>query len=148
MSPSLFEEKPWTHKLRWLFWLIIIAALAMVVIVLVRGQQLVVRTPQGYQAVFLDNGQVYFGKLRSVSRDLWSLTDIYYLRAGTIQQAAPAGGQAGQEGTAQIDLIKLGAELHAPRDEMIINKAHVIFYEDLGETGEVMKLIRKHKQAK
>ncbi len=156
MHSPLFEEKPLTHKLRSLvFWLIIIAGLTLVVIVLVRGQQLVIRKPEAYQAVFLDNGQVYFGKFRSVSRDLWSLTDIYYLRAGTIQpaspaggQAAPTGGQAGQEGTGQIDLIKLGAELHAPRDEMIINKEHVIFYEDLGEGGEVMKLIRKHKSGK
>lgn len=135
---ALFEEKPWSEKLRVVFWIVIILGLLLVLVIVFRGQQLLIRNPEAYRAVFLDNGQVYFGKLKSLNRDFWSLTDIYYLRAGTIQQA-------GQEGNAPLDLVKLGAELHAPHDEMIINKEHVIFYEDLGENGEVMKLIRAHK---
>ncbi|MBI4050338.1 MAG: hypothetical protein HY398_02720 [Candidatus Doudnabacteria bacterium] len=137
MHPALFEQKSWPERLKIVFWIVIILGAALVVVIVLRGQRLLIRTPTAYQAVFLDNGQVYFGKLAAVNRDFLSLTDIYYLRAGSIQQ----GGQT--EG--QIDLIKLGAELHAPRDEMIINKAHVLFYEDLNETGEVLRLIRKHK---
>lgn len=100
---------------------------------------LVVRNPDAYQAVFLDNSQVYFGKLKSANREFWSLTDIYYLRTGTVLR------QTGTETTPQVDLVKLGGELHAPKDEMIINKARVIFYEEISETGEVMKLIRQNK---
>lgn len=140
MSEALFEKKPLSEKLRILFWLVIIAGLALVVLILVRGEKLVIRPGAAYQAVFLDNGQVYFGKLKSLNRDFLSLTDIYYLRAGTVQRGEESGGQ--------VDLIKLGAELHAPRDEMIINKEHVLFYEDISETSEVVKLIRKHKQGK
>lgn len=140
MTEALFEKKPWTEKLRAAFWVVIIFAVILVAAILVRGEKLVVREGAAYQAVFLDNGQVYFGKLKSLSRDFLSLTDIYYLRAGTVQQ----GEQSGQ----QVDLIKLGAELHAPRDEMIIGREHVIFYEDIGEGSEVMKLIRKHKTGK
>ncbi len=135
----LLEENSWAKRLRFVFWLLLIVGLIGVLVVLARGPQLVIRNPDAYQAVFLDNGQVYFGKLSSLNREFWSLTDIYYLRAGAVQQAG-ASPEAGL-----LDLIKLGSELHAPQDEMIVNKAHVLFYEDLGEGGEVMKLIRKHK---
>lgn len=138
MDP-LFEEKPLTDRLRIAFWIIIIIGVILILVVLVRGQGLLIRRPEAYQAVFLDNGQVYFGKLKSLNRDFLSLTDIYYLRAGTLQQA-------GSENLANaLDLVKLGAEVHAPKDEMIINKAHVLFYEELSGNGEVIKLIQKHK---
>jgi hypothetical protein len=136
---ALFVEKSWSERLRIVFWLIIIAGVILVFYILVRGQDLVIRAPDSYQAVFLDNGQVYFGKLKSLNRDLWSLNDVYYLRAGAPQQAGNA------QTPASIDLIKLGAEIHAPRDEMFINKSHVVYYEDIGGNSEVMKLIRDHE---
>lgn len=137
---ELFVEKTWIEKLRGLFFLLLAVAVVVLLVFWLRGSgQLVVRDVSAYQAVFLDNGQVYFGKLKSLNRDFVSLTDIYYLRAGTVQQ-----GEAGQPASA-IDLIKLGAELHAPRDEMIIGKEHIIFYEDIGKQSEVMKLIEQHK---
>lgn len=138
--PVLFEEKTWLEKIKGLFFVVIIIGAIILAVFFLKSQDIVVRDPQSFQAVFLDNGQVYFGKLRELNRNFWSLTDIYYLQAGTSVQTA------GTPGTPQIDLIKLGAELHAPRDEMIINKEHLIFYEELGEDGEVMKLIRAHKQ--
>lgn len=147
MAFGFLQEQSLIPKLRLGFWIIIIIGVILVFVVLIRGQELIIRTPEAYQAVFLDNGQVYFGKLKAVNRDWWSLTDIYYLRAGTIQQGALGEDQARDVPTlSQLDLIKLGAELHAPKDEMIINKTHVIFYEEISENGEVMKLIRKHKQ--
>jgi|SRR3989338_2726973 len=136
----LFEEKTWQEKIKGISFVVIIIGAITLAVFFLKGQDLVIRDPQSFQAVFLDNSQVYFGKLRRLNGNFWSLTDIYYLRAGTAVQTA------GTEGTAQIELIKLGAELHAPRDEMIINKEHVVFYEQLGENGEVMKLVRAHKQ--
>ena len=104
-----------------------------------KNDRLTVKTQRPYQAVFLDNGQVYFGKLKSVSRDFFSLTNIFYLRAGTIQNATSTLEQ-------KLDLIKLGLELHRPRDEMVINKSHVIFYEDLGSDSQVMEYIRGYRK--
>ena len=142
MEQTFLDEKSWSEKLKVVFWIIIIAALLLVGYLLVRGQSLVIRAPDNYQAVFLDNNQVYFGRLKSVNRDLWSLTDIYYLRAGTVQNAGTGNAED------KLDLIKLGGELHGPLDEMIINKEHVVFYEDISESGEIMKLIRKHQTGK
>lgn len=96
-----------------------------------------------YQAVFLTNGQVYFGKLEAVDSSYMRLTDVYYLRS---QQSAldvtesedveePAAAQA------DIQLIKLGDELHGPEDEMIISKDQMLFYENLKPNGRVSELI-------
>lgn len=139
---NAFEGKPWANRLRIVFWILIVAGSALVILILLRGEQLVIRAPEAYQAVFLDNGQVYFGKLRPAGKNFLSLTDIYYLREGSVQQPGSAEGQK------SLDLVKLGAELHAPKDEMIINRDHVLYYEDLSDGGEVMKLIRKHQSGK
>lgn len=139
MKP-LFEAVTIGQKIRIfvLSAIVIGALLASGIFLFKRQPDPVLRDPDAYHAVFLDNGQVYFGKLEHLNKEFWSLTDIYYLRAGTVQQGETVGPQ--------IDLIKLGLEIHAPKDEMIINKQHIVFYESLGDDGEVMKLIRQHQQ--
>lgn len=90
-----------------------------------------------YQAVFLDNNQVYFGKLSRMSSDYPILRDIFYLRLTPKLQS-----QGSDELSApDINLIKLGTELHGPKDEMKINKDHILFIEDLNENSQVLKAI-------
>jgi hypothetical protein len=101
----------------------------------------------GYQAVFLTNGQVYFGKISDANSDYPVLRDIYYLQVvqpplqGTPTQAQPAQAQA----QPQISLVKLGNELHGPVDEMHISRTQVLFYEDLKSDGQVVKAIQSYK---
>jgi hypothetical protein len=78
-----------------------------------------------YQAVFLNGGQVYFGKIIALNNDYLTLSNIYYLRVN--QQVQP--GQENQENN--FTLAKLGCELHRPQDVMLINKEQVIFWENL-----------------
>lgn len=87
-----------------------------------------------YQAVFLDNGQVYFGKLKQKS-DFFSLTDVYYLQSGT--------GSLDQ--TSSLSLSKLGNEAHGPEDKMEINKDHILFIEDMKPDSKVVKAIQDYK---
>src|SRR5690606_33296919 len=63
-----------------------------------------------YQAVFLDNGQVYFGKLSNVNSSYAKLNDIYYLQVE--QQIQPDQQEEGadEEQQPQISLAKLGNE--------------------------------------
>lgn len=101
----------------------------------------------GYEAVFLTNGQVYFGKLSDANKEYATLKDIFYLQV--IQQ--PGLQSSGQTTTAeantqsQISLVKLGNELHGPVDEMHISKSQILFYEDLKEDGQVAKAIKDYK---
>lgn len=108
-------------------------------------------TASGYQAVFMVNGQVYFGKLSDTTQQYMTLEDVYYLQL--IQQPGLQGSQQGtaqqqqQQAQPQLTLRKLGKdELHGPLDLMKINTDQVLFYEDIKEEGEVMQAIRKYQK--
>jgi hypothetical protein len=101
----------------------------------------------GYQAVFLTNGQVYFGKLSDVSATYATLNDIYYLQVTQPPiQGSQQQGQQQQAAQQQLSLVKLGEELHGPVDEMKINRDQILFFEDIKEDGRVMTAIREYQK--
>ena len=106
-------------------------------------------SPNGrlYQAVFLTNGQVYFGKVRKVTRENLILTDIYYLQVvQPLQQKEPSEAQQNKEPA--LNLVKMGSEIHGPTDKMIIPKSNVVFWEDIKSDGTVAKAIDEFKNRK
>ena len=102
----------------------------------------------GYQAVFLTNGQVYFGKLSDASDEYATLTDIYYLQVNQPLQSAGANGAAANQPQAQpqLSLVKLGNELHGPVDLMHISRTQILFYEDMKADGKVAQAIQDYKK--
>jgi len=94
-----------------------------------------------YQAVFLSNNQVYFGKLSNAASQYPVLKDIYYLQVTQVLQ--PADPNAPQQ---QLNLVKLGGELHGPKDEMRINRDQILFVEDLKPDSQVVTAIESFKQ--
>ena len=102
----------------------------------------------GYQAVFLSNGQVYFGKLSGMSASYATLKDIYYLQVTTPPNAVDASqlNQQQAQQQQQLTLVKLGEELHGPVDEMRINRDQILFYEDIKEDGRVVQAIREYQK--
>lgn len=102
----------------------------------------------GFQAVFLSNGQVYFGKIANASDMYVKLTDVYYLQVAQQQQQGTqtqTQTQQQQQQSPQISLVKLGNELHGPVDEMKINRDQVLFYEDMKDDAKVVQAIREYK---
>ncbi len=95
----------------------------------------------GWQAVFLSNGQVYFGKITGQNDDKLVLKDIYYLQVAQSPQPAPEGQAAQQQ---NLSLVKLGNELHGPKDEMHINMDHVLFTESLKSDSKVVDAIVRY----
>lgn len=94
-----------------------------------------------FQAVFLEGGQVYFGKIQSINDDFMTMNNIYYLRVNEqVQPDANAGTDAAQQ---DISLAKLGCELHGPDDEMVITRSQVSFWENLKSDGQVTKAINE-----
>ena len=92
-----------------------------------------------YQAVFLANNQVYFGKLSNQDSKYPVLTDIYYLRVTqSLQPSQP---------NPNISLIKLGDELHGPADRMEINRDQILFVEDLKPDSQVVRAIKDYRAA-
>lgn len=95
-----------------------------------------------YQAVFLTNGQVYFGTMSRTGKQYVTLRDIYYLQTRQpLQETGGKKAEAPQE--PELTLVKLGEELHGPMDSMQINRDHILFIEDLRDDGRVVTAIRQ-----
>jgi hypothetical protein len=97
-----------------------------------------------YQALFLTNGQVYFGHLSKVDSGYVKLSDIYYLQVQ--QQVQPKDNSQAQQ--PQISLAKLGGELHGPEDVMYVQHDQVLFWENLKDDGKVVQAIKQFQQTK
>jgi hypothetical protein len=97
-----------------------------------------------YQALFLTNGQVYFGKLADLNHKFVTITDIYYLQVqqgdGSLQDAS---GNANSN--SQVSLAKLGSELHGPEDKMAVSSDQVLFWENLKPDSKVVQAITKYQ---
>ena len=96
---------------------------------------------RGYQAVFLTNNQVYFGRLSNQNSKFADLKDVYYLQ---ITQAQNLQSGAGAK-SPNINLVKLGGELHGPTDKMEINRDHILFIETLKSDSRVVTAINQYK---
>ncbi len=132
----------------------ILAAIVIIVIVILGGLGLwMLKTSDNtasaidgskYQAIFFTNGQVYFGKLHTFNSEYLKLTDIFYLQTKTAA-VDPKNPQKTTDDSNNVQLIKLGDEIHGPQDEMIIAKDQVLFYENLKDNGKVATSIQKYK---
>ena len=98
-----------------------------------------------YQAVFFTNGQVYFGKLTVLNDGHLKLTNVFYVQSqdDTKTEKAAEGEVAANQNNMQ--LIKMGNEVHGPEDAMIINRDQVLFYENLKPDGKVSQTINEYK---
>lgn len=105
-----------------------------------RGTSVVSQQPdkKKYQAVFLTNGQVYFGKLKDLGSAYVTLEDVYY-----IQQAQGAGQSPNPNAQNNLSLVQLGKEIHGPEKQMQIASNQVIFWENLKDDGKVVDAIKK-----
>ena len=87
-----------------------------------------------YQAVFMDNGQVFFGKMEQVDSAYPLLRDVYYIG----RQTSPDGKEV------RNILVKRGNEWHGP-EYMYINKQHIVLIEPISPTSRVAQLIKDAK---
>jgi hypothetical protein len=89
-----------------------------------------------YQAVFLNNGQVYFGNITSLNSQYVRMGNIYYLT----QSAASTTSSSNNN----YSLVKLGCQqIHDPYDSMVINRDQITFWENLQDSGKVVSSIKQ-----
>lgn len=99
-----------------------------------------------FYAVFLTNDQVYFGHLSKVDDNYLSLTNIYYLQLKQpLQATSTSTDSTTVTDQSKLSLIKLGKEIHGPKDEMQINRQNVLFYEELNDSSQVVQTIKNSK---
>lgn len=91
-----------------------------------------------YQAVFVNvngstGGQVYFGHIQNITNQAIDLTNVFYIQ-----------NQGSASSNSSYTLVKLGCELHAPTDQMVINASQVYFWENLKPNGQVAQKIAQY----
>jgi len=92
------------------------------------------------QAVFLNTGQVYFGNITNINPQFLTLTNIFYLQTNSSSSKTNSS-------SSNVTLVKLGCELHAPYDLMVVNMSQVTFWENLKSSGQVAKAVAQyHKE--
>jgi hypothetical protein len=90
-----------------------------------------------YQAVFLTNGQTYFGRYLDRLGPYVKLDNAFYIQ----QQASQQEGQQGD-----LKLVRRGSELHEPDPEMLIPKDAILFVEDLRPDSQVSLFMDKNSR--
>lgn len=88
---------------------------------------------QTYQAVFLANGQTFFGRYYDRIGPYVKVVDPYYI------QTTPDPNDSSKP--ADVRVVRRGSELHAPLPEMLVPKSSVLFVEDLTETSPIAGLM-------
>ena len=131
-------------------WLLLVVVVAGAIMAYLAWSAKIAYPSKDWQAVFLVNGQVYFGKVSNVSNKTLTLKDIYYLQFVTKPlQTSESGATTGEQQTQQeLTLIKLGNELHGPTDAMIINRDQILLTEKLGKNSKVIEAITKYVSEK
>ena len=90
-----------------------------------------------YQAVFVDNGQVYFGQLSGLGTPFPVLRDVYY-----VQREVDAKTK-----TVKNVLVRATDQWNAP-DRMVLNASHIVAVQPVAPTSTVAKLIETLKRSR
>jgi hypothetical protein len=88
-----------------------------------------------YQAVLLDTGLVYYGKITGLDADYPVLHDVYYIQ------------QTKDSTTNQVNniLVRRGNEWHGPA-MTVLNSKHIVLVEPVGANSQVAKLIAEDQK--
>jgi hypothetical protein len=88
-----------------------------------------------YQAVLLDNGQVYYAKFNQLDSDFSVLTDVFYVERQVDAQTKEV----------KNILIRRGNEWHAP-NRTVISSRHILMIEPVSPGSKVAELIAALKK--
>jgi hypothetical protein len=96
-----------------------------------------------YQAVFLDNDQVFFGKLQNTHGDYLTLKNAYYVKGG--DQASTDDSQSAIAQAPSTQLLKVSDTVYGPNDTMSIHSSKVLFWQNLKDDSKVSEAINERK---
>ncbi|MEX2047807.1 MAG: hypothetical protein WEE03_11640 [Chloroflexota bacterium] len=90
-----------------------------------------------YQAVFLANGQTYFGRYYDRLGAYVKIEDVHYL-----QQTEGANPDQAPD----TKLVRRGRELHSPAARMLVPRSAVLFVEDLSDASPIAQFMKQDRQ--
>lgn len=94
------------------------------------------------QAVFLSNGQIYFGRLSHYGIGYWRLDNAHYLQVSKtpVVPSADAKENVPPQET-RTTLMKLSDDMHRPEDALFIPASHILFWQNLQSDSPVARAI-------
>ena len=111
--------------------LVIVVLLLIVVLVgVVYWQKIGWESP--YYAVYLNTGDIYFGKLNFFPK--FSLSDVWFI------QRNPTDQQSAEQ--SPLSLVKFNQAFWGPEDKMYLNKENVIWTVKLKKDSQVLSFIK------
>lgn len=146
--PQAGQQTPYPNARNTKKWWVIAAVAAVVLIVgVVAAKVLIMRDgPKSdrYQAVFLDNGQAFFGKLKNVSGEYLIVENAYRAQSQQLPQDATEAQK--QANANNVSLIKVGKEVYGPENVVRIRAEQVVFWQNLEPNSKVSKAIDNDKE--
>jgi hypothetical protein len=126
------------------WWLIGIGAVVVSVIAgLVVGKLMGVAATQPrddrYQVVFLNNDQVFFGKLKNTTGEYLRLEQAYQTRQSEVPENATE--EQKKATNSNLSLVKVGSLVYGPENVLMIRADNVIFWQDLSDDSKVTRAI-------
>ena len=89
-----------------------------------------------YQAVFLDNGQVFFGKLKNTTGTYLTLEKAYYTT-----KTSTSDGDDKKTDSNNVSISKVGNEVYGPDETVQVRAEQVLFWQNLKEDSKVAEVI-------
>ncbi|NMB48770.1 hypothetical protein GYA13_05060 [Candidatus Kuenenbacteria bacterium] len=125
----------------WLAALVAVVAIVTAVVVFWPSKEGVYSRDK-WQAVFLNNNQVFFGHVTGEDNGHLILKDIYYPQKPlTLQQPT-------EEQPNDFTLVKFGKEIYGTEDQMVINKDNILYVADIKEESKIVAAIKKYQEKK
>jgi hypothetical protein len=113
-----------------IFCLAVAVVLLTIEVVALKHSESLPKFTSSYQAVLLDDGEVFYGKLSRLGTDYPEMTQVYYVVRTTDPQTKQPKNV----------LVKRGKEWHGPT-ETYFNARHIIMIEPVSPDSEVAHLI-------
>jgi len=112
---------------------LIVAIILLMVLVYISFINKVGSIKNPYYAVYLQTGDMYFGKLSRFPK--LTLSDVWFLQRNA------------QDEQGGFDLIKFSNAMFGPTDKMEINKENIVWISKLRDESDVVKFIQAAPQA-
>lgn len=92
-----------------------------------------------YQAVFLANGQTYFGRYYDRLGPYSKIESVYYIQQ--VRSGDP-------EKPPESKLVRRGGELHGPVERVLVPRTAILLIEDLQEASPVARFMEQERRAR
>ncbi len=102
-----------------------------------------------WYAVHLNNGQVYFGHIKSIKDNSIKLSEVYFLESFEPQTQENQGQNFQIQAAPQkkFTLVQRGSDNILATDHVLfINPVVVLFWEQLNNNSEIVKMIEEGRQ--